>query len=263
MKKGLLYSLLAHLFILFILVFEFVSPDTRYMVDEKDIVNIDVVSVTPNPAPQKPKIKQEPKKKPKPPMPKVKLKSKPRPPKKQSPPKPTKKVKPKTPEPKKNPAPIPPKKKEKVKEWDNPDEFEDLLKEIKEKSEKEPELKDPNPDPPSKPPVSKRGLKIPLSFAEKEFIKEQFKKCWNIPAGLIDYNEMLVVLVVALNQDGSLAQVSIADDGRYDSDAQYRAMADSAVRAVRACTPIRNLPPEKYGSWANLELTFDPKELAY
>ena len=35
----------------------------------------------------------------------------------------------------------------------------------------------------------------------------------------------------------------------------------SAVRAVHKCSPLKNLPPEKYGSWREMEINFDPKEM--
>ena len=39
-----------------------------------------------------------------------------------------------------------------------------------------------------------------------------------------------------------------------------RLSAESAVRAVRRCAPY-NLPPEKYDSWREILMTFDPREI--
>jgi hypothetical protein len=49
--------------------------------------------------------------------------------------------------------------------------------------------------------------------------------------------------------------------GRYTSEPFFRAAADSALRAVFKCSPLKNLPPEKYGSWREMELNFDPQDL--
>ena len=45
------------------------------------------------------------------------------------------------------------------------------------------------------------------------------------------------------------------------SDPVYRAFAESAVRAVRACSPLK-LPPESYQQWRNVIFNFDPAMLA-
>ncbi len=48
---------------------------------------------------------------------------------------------------------------------------------------------------------------------------------------------------------------------RYNSDSFFRAAADSALRAVHECSPLKNLPPEKYDTWHYMELNFDPKDM--
>ena len=37
--------------------------------------------------------------------------------------------------------------------------------------------------------------------------------------------------------------------------------SDSALRAVHKCSPLKNLPIDKYGSWRAMELNFDPQDL--
>jgi hypothetical protein len=41
----------------------------------------------------------------------------------------------------------------------------------------------------------------------------------------------------------------------------FRAAAESAYRAVKKCTPLRQLPVTKYERWRDIELTFNPKEM--
>jgi hypothetical protein len=43
----------------------------------------------------------------------------------------------------------------------------------------------------------------------------------------------------------------------------FRAAADSAVRAVYKCNPIKNLPTNKYNSWKEMRLNFDPSMQLY
>jgi len=103
---------------------------------------------------------------------------------------------------------------------------------------------------------------MPLSISEKDMIRSQFVKCWIMPAGSPNPETLIVKVRVALGADGTVTEAKLAaDQGRYNSDTFFRAAADSAIRAVWKCSPLKNLPPDKYGSWRDMELTFDPQEL--
>lgn len=103
---------------------------------------------------------------------------------------------------------------------------------------------------------------LPLSISEKDMIRSQFIKCWSVPAGARDADSLVVQLRVKVNQDGSVTDAKLAaDEGRYYSDSFFRAAADSAIRAVWKCSPLQHLPPDKYSSWKDMELTFDPREM--
>lgn len=103
---------------------------------------------------------------------------------------------------------------------------------------------------------------LPLSISEKDAIRSQFLVCWTMPSGAKNAHTLAVKVKVTLNQDGSVMTAEIASDqmGRYSSDTFFRAAADSAVRAVHKCSPLKNLPPDKYGSWREMELNFDPQD---
>ncbi len=102
----------------------------------------------------------------------------------------------------------------------------------------------------------------PLSMSEKDAIRQQFIRCWHMPAGAKDAGNLIVTLRIQTAQDGTVTSVDMAgDQGRYNSDTFFRAAADSAIRAVRKCSPIKNLPADKFGSWHDMELTFDPKDM--
>src|SRR5262249_51002793 len=103
---------------------------------------------------------------------------------------------------------------------------------------------------------------MPLSMSEKDAIRQQFQRCWNVPAGAKDAANLIVTLRVDLTQDGTVTTVRrVGDEARYNSDSFFRAAADSAMRAVHECSPLKNLPTEKYENWSEMELTFDPKEM--
>ncbi len=107
---------------------------------------------------------------------------------------------------------------------------------------------------------------IPLSLSEKDAIKQQITKNWTILSGIKDAQNMVVTLVIKLAIDGSVQDVSIKDKVRYGTDQAFRAMADSAVRAVYKSSPLQGLPAEKYDvqdGWREIELNFNPSEMMY
>ena len=107
---------------------------------------------------------------------------------------------------------------------------------------------------------------LPLSMSELDAIRSQIAKCWSVPAGAKNAENLQVTLRVQLQQDGTVITVELADESvpRYGSgDTFFRAAADSALRAVRQCSPLKNLPPEKYQTWKDIIMTFDPKEMLF
>jgi hypothetical protein len=64
--------------------------------------------------------------------------------------------------------------------------------------------------------------------------------------------------MLELNQDGSVdgvPSVLESPQGQYSTTAP-----ESALRAVRRCAPY-DLPAEKYDSWKQVKVTFDPKDM--
>jgi hypothetical protein len=79
-----------------------------------------------------------------------------------------------------------------------------------------------------------------------------------------DYT-LSVEVRILLYPDGRVKKASIAQSlyGRYQSDTIFRAAADSALRAVQLASPLKNLPADKYSSWKDMVVNFDPKEMLY
>jgi hypothetical protein len=104
---------------------------------------------------------------------------------------------------------------------------------------------------------------MPLSISEKDTIRSQFLLCWSMPAGAKDAHTLAVRVQVQLQADGTVLAAALAKDqlGRYNADPFFRAAADSAIRAVHKCSPLKNLPPDKYGAWRDMELNFDPQDM--
>jgi outer membrane biosynthesis protein TonB len=97
----------------------------------------------------------------------------------------------------------------------------------------------------------------------EQMVKDQVTPCWNIPAGAKDARDLQIVVAIDLNPDGTLrGNPTVSDASRYESDAFFRAAADSALRALRnpRCTPLK-LPYDMYETWKHINFTFDPKEV--
>lgn len=271
-KQGIACSAVLHLLLLLLLIFGLPSMFRKTLPPEPTAITVELLpiskisNVKPNDGVQtdKPKPPEPPKPEPevKKPSPPVKTAEAPPPP-----PPPIPKPEPKKPEVKK-PEPKPePKKPEKPK----PPKEEDLnaiLKAVKEtaQNEKTDDKKEPVKEKPTPSPKAISTIFDPnkqISISEKDAIMGQLAKCWNPPAGAKDAQNLKVVINAEFNTDGSYIRSEIADESRsrYNSDPFFRAAADAALRAVRMCSPLKNLPPEKYEYWRYMELHFDPKEL--
>jgi len=100
-----------------------------------------------------------------------------------------------------------------------------------------------------------------LSASEMDMIREQIERCWNVPAGARDAKDLVVEIRVQMNQDGTVRQATIVDQGRAN-DPLWRAAAESARRAFYnpQCTPLK-LPPDKYDVWKDFVADFNPKDM--
>ena len=101
-----------------------------------------------------------------------------------------------------------------------------------------------------------------LSLSEEDALKAQIFGCWSIPLGL-PYNENLLVRIkLELKPDGSVIKSEILDHARMNKPGQafYKVLAESALRAVKLCQPLR-VPSTGYERWKELQLNFDAREM--
>jgi len=115
------------------------------------------------------------------------------------------------------------------------------------------------------------GLGTGLTISQEDALKADIQRCWIVPAGARDAENLQIELRVHFNPDGTVRQVEILDSIRYNTDGFYRAAADSARRAVIQCqTGTRfdgsyrqgyDMPRDQYETWRTVRLTFDPREM--
>jgi hypothetical protein len=99
-----------------------------------------------------------------------------------------------------------------------------------------------------------------ITATQIDAIRQQLAQCWNPPVGARDAGDLRIEVGVRLDRDGSVVSAQILSTERMNDDF-YRAAAESALRAVRICSPLEGLPENKYDQWKVLRLNFDPQEM--
>ena len=111
--------------------------------------------------------------------------------------------------------------------------------------------------------IKKENIDISgLTLSEEDLLIAQIFSCWSVPLGL-PYNQDLVVKIkLELNQDGTIKKAEILDSDRMNEVGQgfYKVLAESALRAIRLCEPLR-VPTTGYERWKDLQLNFDPRDM--
>ena len=159
----------------------------------------------------------------------------------------------------------PPKKKakkqpEKKKEEPEPDRLASILKNVEKLQDDQPRQRKQTAEAPQ-PQQTAAVSSLPMTLSEIDAVKQQIWPCWNPPVGAPNAAKLIVEVKLLLNQDGSLQRAQVVDRGRVARDSFYRVAAEAALRAVKRCTPLRQLPPRKYSEWRDMLLTFDPSEI--
>ena len=92
--------------------------------------------------------------------------------------------------------------------------------------------------------------------ALQTMVEKQIYRCWIVPVGAKGVGKMQVVVRFSVDPDGSVRRPRVVDGERFARDPIFRIVAESAVRAVRQCSPLR-LPRESYAQWRDIEMNFD------
>ncbi|QCI63637.1 cell envelope integrity protein TolA [Phreatobacter stygius] len=105
------------------------------------------------------------------------------------------------------------------------------------------------------------GAAARISGREIDAIRAWAERCWEIPISAREGNSQAVRLRVSFNPDGTVTGRPEVQNPRGDSN--FQVLANSAVRAVMRCSAeggVR-LPRERYETWREVVLNFDPKEM--
>ena len=108
----------------------------------------------------------------------------------------------------------------------------------------------------------KNSFATGLSLSQEDALRAQIFGCWSVPLGLPYDEDLLVRIKLQLKKDGTIMKSEILDHQRMNKPGQkfYKVLAESALRAVRLCQPLK-VPPTGYDKWKDLQLNFNPTEM--
>jgi len=108
----------------------------------------------------------------------------------------------------------------------------------------------------------KNSFSSALTLSQEDALKAQIFGCWSLPLGLPYHQNLLVRIKLKLRPDGTVLRSEILDHARMNQPGQgfYKVLAESALRAIRICQPLR-VPPTGYEKWKDLQLNFDANEM--
>ena len=108
----------------------------------------------------------------------------------------------------------------------------------------------------------KNSFATGLTLSQEDALRAQIFGCWSVPLGLPYDEDLLVRIKLQLKKDGTIMRSEILDHQRMNMPGQkfYKVLAESALRAVRLCQPLK-VPPTGYDKWKDLQLNFNPAEM--
>ena len=102
-----------------------------------------------------------------------------------------------------------------------------------------------------------------LSVTTEYAVRHQIYTCWSVPTGLPYSEDLLVTVKLNLEKNGIVKNFEMLDHVRMNTPGEgaFYQIAQSVIRAIRLCNPIKNLPPTSYEKWKTMILRFNPVEM--
>lgn len=103
----------------------------------------------------------------------------------------------------------------------------------------------------------------PLTFGEKDALRVAVSSCWNVGPQSTEALNTTVVVGVSLSQEGKpdVGSIRMLSSTGGSGTAAKQAF-EAARRAIIRCGAKGfQLPPEKYGQWRDIEMTFNPERM--
>lgn len=111
---------------------------------------------------------------------------------------------------------------------------------------------------PSNQPASVSGP--PMTGSETSGLVFAIQQCWNVPVGLENDSSNIITMSVKLTREGKLAEPPRKIAPLSGSAAGILQAYEAARRALIRCQPY-DLPIEKYETWKEIEIVFNPQQM--
>ncbi len=99
-----------------------------------------------------------------------------------------------------------------------------------------------------------------LSAREKFNIQSQLKSCYHHSTANFSENKIPVTIKVRISADGTINfdAEKIIDMARYNDSKEinYHKMMDNIIATLEFCSPLRNMPSDKYDVWKEFTIEF-------
>ncbi|MDP9838838.1 chemotaxis protein histidine kinase CheA [Neorhizobium huautlense] len=100
-----------------------------------------------------------------------------------------------------------------------------------------------------------------LSMSEMDALRGQIQNNWSTFAGIEGLQGMIITVTFSLDEGGNIVgSPKVSSTG--GSDTARRTMEASARRAVLKSQPFQGLPADKYDTWSEVIVNFDPSDFA-
>jgi len=97
-----------------------------------------------------------------------------------------------------------------------------------------------------------------LASSLVEALRQHLRTCSKMPDGLSPSDKVAVKLRVQMTPDGRLAAAPALIEG--SASLKGVELMRGAIAALAACQPYAMLPPDRYGEWKVLDLSFTPHD---
>ncbi|WP_275784871.1 TonB C-terminal domain-containing protein [Pararhizobium gei] len=99
-----------------------------------------------------------------------------------------------------------------------------------------------------------------LSVSEMDALRGKIENNWSVVAGIAGAEGLTIKVTMQLDQNGEIiGRPEVVASG--GSDAARRTFEGSVRRAIMKSAPFDNLPADKYDSWSEVVVNFDPSAM--
>jgi hypothetical protein len=100
-----------------------------------------------------------------------------------------------------------------------------------------------------------------LSLSEMDALKSAIAGNWTVIPGMEGMSDVRIKVHMKLDQDGNLIGQPEVEATGGDNESTRRALAGGAYRAIMKSAPFSTLPKDKYDTWNEIVVNFDPSDL--